>query len=202
MQLTSLTLNLKPALELTDEQFEQICRANRDLRFERTSQGELIVMSPTGGETGNWNSGLTGQLWFWNQQKKLGKSFDSSTGFKLPNGATRPLRYLRSSASDATWVQQDRWDSLTPEQKKKFIPLCPDFVIELRSPTDDLEDARAKIREYLENGASLGWLINPQDQQVEIYRPGQPIEILDRPNPLSEETVLPEFILDLREIWN
>ena len=193
MQLTNLTLNLKPAMELTDEQFEQICRANRDLRFERTAQGELIVMSPTGGETGNWNSSLTGQLWFWNQQTKLGKGFDSSTGFKLPNGATR--------SPDVAWVQQDRWNALTPEQKKKFIPLCPDFVIELR-PTDDLEDARAKMREYLENGASLGWLINPQDQQVEIYRPGQPIEILDRSNILSGETVLPGFTLDLRESWN
>ena len=193
MQLTNLTLNLKLATELTDEQFEQICRANRDLRFERTAQGELIVMSPTGGETGNWNSSLTGQLWFWNQQTKLGKGFDSSTGFKLPNGATR--------SPDVAWVQQDRWNALTPEQKKKFIPLCPDFVIELR-PTDDLEDARAKMREYLENGASLGWLINPQDQQVEIYRPGQPIEILDRSNILSGETVLPGFTLDLRESWN
>ena len=193
MQLTNLTLNLKPTIELTDEQFEQICRANRDLRFERTAQGELIVMSPTGGETGNWNSSLTGQLWFWNQQTKLGKGFDSSTGFKLPNGATR--------SPDVAWVQQDRWNALTPEQKKKFIPLCPDFVIELR-PTDDLEDARAKMREYLENGASLGWLINPQDQQVEIYRPGQPIEILDRSNILSGETVLPGFTLDLRESWN
>ena len=190
MQLTNLTLNLKPTIELTDEQFEQICRANRDLRFERTAQGELIVMSPTGGETGNWNFSLTGQLWFWNQQTKLGKGFDSSTGFKLPNGATR--------SPDVAWVQQDRWNALTPEQKKKFIPLCPDFVIELR-PTDDLEDARAKMREYLENGASLGWLINPQDQQVEIYRPGQQIEILDRSNILSGETVLPGFTLDLRE---
>ncbi len=193
MQLTNLTLNLKPAIELTDEQFEQICRANRDLRFERAAQGKLIVMSPTGGEIGNWNSSLTGQLWFWNQQTKLGKGFDSSTGFKLPNGATR--------SPDVAWVQQDRWNALTPEQKKKFIPLCPDFVIELR-PTDDLEDARAKMREYLENGASLGWLINPQDQQVEIYRPGQPIEILDRSNILSGETVLPGFTLDLRESWN
>ena len=193
MQLTNLTLNLKPTIELTDEQFEQICRANRDLRFERTAQGELIVMSPTGGETGNWNSSLTGQLWFWNQQTKLGKCFNSSTGFKLPNGATR--------SPDVAWVQQDRWNALTPEQKKKFIPLCPDFVIELR-PTDDLEDARAKMREYLENGASLGWLINPQDQQVEIYRPGQPIEILDRFNILSGETVLPGFTIDLCESWN
>ena len=194
MQSTTLTLHLKPVLELTDQQFEQICRANQDLKFERTAQGELVVISPTGGETGNWNSGLTGQVWFWNQQKKLGKSFDSSTGFKLPNGATR--------SPDVSWVQQDRWDALTPEQKKKFIPLCPDFVIELRSPTDDLEAARAKMREYLENGTSLGWLINPQDEQVEIYQPGQPIEILSRPVTLSGEPVLSEFTLDLGEIWD
>ncbi len=202
MQLTNLTLNLKPASNLTDEQFEQICWANQDFKFERSAQGELIVMSPTGGETGNWNSGLTGQVWFWNQQKKLGKGFDSSTGFRLPNGATRPLRYLRSSAPDVAWIRQERWDALTPQQKKKFIPLCPDFVIELHSPSDDLEDLRAKMREYLENGASLGWLINPQDQQVEIYRPSQPIETLDRPDTLSGEAILPEFSLDLCEIWN
>ncbi len=194
MQLTNLTLNLKPVLELTDEQFEQLCRANQDFKFERTAQGELIVMSPTGGETGNWNSGLTGQVWFWNQQKKLGKSFDSSTGFKLPNGANR--------SPDVAWVRQEQWDGLTSEQKKKFIPLCPDFVIELLSPTDDLEDLRAKMREYLENGASLGWLINSQDQQVEIYRPGQPIETLDRPATLSGDFILPEFSLDLCEIWD
>lgn len=180
--------------EVTDEQFEQICLINRDFKFERTSTGKLIVMSPTGGETGNWNSGLTGQVWFWNQQKRLGKGFDSSTGFKLPNGATR--------SPDVAWVQQERWDALTPQQKKKFIPFCPDFVIELRSPSDDLEDLRAKMREYLENGASLGWLINPQDQQVEIYRPNQLIEILDRPDTLLGEAILPEFSLDLCEIWN
>ncbi len=197
MQLTNLTLNLKPVLGLTDEQLEQICRANQDFRFERTAQGELIVMSPTEGETGNWNDGLTGQVWFWNQQTRRGKGFDSSTAFKLPNGATRPLRFLRSSAPDVAWVQQERWNGLTPEQKKKFISLCPDLVIELRSPSDDLEDLRAKMREYLENGASLGWLIIPQYQQVEIYCAGQPIQLLDRPNTLSGE-----FILDLCEIWN
>jgi Uma2 family endonuclease len=189
----NLTVNLHSAIELTDDRFEQICSANRDLKFERTAQGELIVMSPTGSETGNWNSGLTGQLWFWNQQSQLGKSFDSSTGFKLPNGATR--------SPDLAWVRQERWDALTLQQKRKFAPLCPDFVVELRSVSDDLEDIRAKMREYLENGAVLGWLINPEDQQVEIYRLGQPVEILHRPVTLSGGAVLPGFVLDLREIW-
>lgn len=189
----NLTVNLKPAIELTDEQFEQICTANRDLKFERTAQGELIVMSPTGSETGSWNSGLTGQLWFWNQQHKLGKSFDSSTGFKLPSGATR--------SPDLAWVKQDRWEALTPEQRRRFAPLCPDFVVELRSLNDDLGELRAKMQEYLENGALLGWLINPEDQQVEIYRRGRSIERLNRPETLSGETVLPGFVLNLCEIW-
>jgi Uma2 family endonuclease len=188
-----LTVNLNSAMELTDDRFEQICSANRDLKFERTAQGELIVMSPTGSETGNQNWGLSGQLWLWNQQHKLGKGFDSSSGFKLPNGATR--------SPDLAWVRQDRWDALTPQQKRRFAPLCPDFVVELRSSTDDLEDLQAKMQEYLENGALLGWLINPQDQQVEVYRPGQLIETLNRPDTLSGEAILPGFILDLREIW-
>ncbi|KAM3093312.1 Uma2 family endonuclease [Phormidesmis sp. 146-35] len=188
-----LTVNLSPIIDFTDDQFEQVCSANRDLKFERTAQGELIIMPPTGSETGTWNSGLTGQLWFWNQQTQLGKSFDSSTGFKLPNGATR--------SPDLAWVKQARWDALTPQQKRKFAPLCPDFVAELKSPSDDIEDTRAKMQEYLENGALLGWLINPEDQQVEIYRPGQPVEILHRPATLSGETVLSGFVLDLREIW-
>ncbi|MGV0024639.1 Uma2 family endonuclease [Phormidesmis priestleyi] len=187
-----LIVNLSPAIDLTDDRFEQICSANRNLKFERTAQGELIVMSPTGSETGSWNSGLTGQLWLWNQQTQLGKSFDSSTGFKLPNGATR--------SPDLAWVKQQRWDALTPQQKRKFAP-CPDFVAELRSLSDDLEDTQAKMQEYLENGALLGWLINPEDQQVEIYRLGQPVEILHRPATLSGESVLSGFVLDLREIW-
>lgn len=121
--MTALTVNLNPIIELTDEQFYQLCQVNRELRFERTATGELIIMPPAGGETGNRNAGLTAQLWIWNEQNQLGKVFDSSTGFKLPNGADR--------SPDASWVKQERWDTLTQEQKERFIPLCPDFGIEL-----------------------------------------------------------------------
>ena len=187
--MTVLTFNLHPVLELTDEQFYQLCQANRDLRFERTAQGEIVIMPPTGGETGGRNASLTAQLWLWNQQTRLGKSFDSSTGFKLPNGANR--------SPDAAWVRRDRWDALTSEQKRKFIPLCPDFAVELKSPSDDLEDVQYKMQEYLANGLLLGWLIDPETGQVEIYRPNQELEILDNPTTLSAETVLPGFVLDL-----
>lgn len=190
--MTTITLNLRPTIELTDEQFEQICRANRDLRFERTAEGELIVMSPTGSETGERNWGLNGQLWLWNQQNRLGKGFDSSTGFKLPNGATR--------SPDAAWVTNERWDALPTQQKRKFAPICPDFVVELRSPSDELEDLQAKMQEYLNNGIRLGWLIDPETRLVEIYRPNQPVQVLNNPTTLSGESVLPGFVLDLAEI--
>lgn len=150
--MNALTVNLKPVLELTDEQFFQLCQANRDLRFERTATGELIIMPPTGGETGNRNAGLTAQLWIWNEQNKLGIAFDSSTGFKLPNGADR--------SPDASWLRLERWNALTQEQQTKFIPLCPDFVVELLSPSDSLKVAQEKMREYIDNGVRLGWLIS------------------------------------------
>ena len=187
-----ITLNLHPTLELTDEQFEQICRHNRDLRFERTAAGELVVMSPTGGEKGRRNGGLTAQLWVWNQSRRLGEVFDSSTGFRLPNGATR--------SPDLAWVRQKRWQALTQQERRKFVPLGPDFVVELRSPSDELGDLQAKMQEYLENGVCLGWLIDPETQRVEIYRPGQPVEVLQNPATLSGESVLPEFVLDLSDI--
>lgn len=190
--MTALILDLHPAIELTDEQFEQICSANRDLRLERTATGELIIMPPTGGDTGRRNLGLSAQLWNWNQQSSLGIAFDSSTGFTLPNGAIR--------SPDASWVRLERWQALTPLQRRKFIPLCPDFAIELLSPTDELRETQAKMQEYLTNGLRLGWLINPKSKQVEIYRPGQPVEILQSPASLSGETVLPGFVLDLTEI--
>lgn len=190
--MTAITLNLRPTLTLTDEQFEVICRANRDLKFERTAQGELVVMSLTGGDTGRRNLRLTGQLWLWNQQSGLGEGFDSSTGFRLPNGAIR--------SPDAAWVRLERWQALTLEQRKKFVPLCPDFLVELRSPSDELEDIQAKMQEYLANGLLLGWLIDPHRQMVEIYRPNQSVEILNHPTTLSGESVLPEFVLDLTDI--
>ena len=191
--MTSLTVNFNSILQMTDQQFYQLCEDNQDLRFERTAQGEIIIMSPTGSETGRRNAGLTAQLWYWNQQKRLGVSFDSSTGFKLPNGADR--------SPDAAWVKRERWDSLTAEQKRKFAPLCPDFVVELCSPSDNFNTVQKKMQEYLENGAKLGWLILPEVRRVEIYRPEQPVEILENPKTLSGETILPEFILDLQPIF-
>ncbi len=188
-----ITLDLRPTLALTDEQFAQICQNNRDLRFERTAQGELVIMAPTGGETGHRNLSLGSQLWQWNQIHKLGKGFDSSTGFKLPNGSTR--------SPDVAWVRLERWEALTPEQQRRFVPLCPDFAIELKSPSDDLADLQAKLQEYLENGLHLGWLIDPEQQRVEIYRPHQAVESLTHPKTLSDEALLPGFVLDLSEIF-
>lgn len=191
--MTTLTLNLNPIIKLTDDQFFQLCQENENIRLERTAKGELIIMSPAGGETGSSNAGLTAQIWIWNQQKKLGKVFDSSTGFKLPNNANR--------APDASWVKLERWDALTPEQKKKFPPICPDFVVELMSPSDSLKETQDKMKEYRDNGAALGLLINRKSRQVEIYRPNQEVEILQSPTTVSSEDILPGFVLSLESIW-
>ncbi len=190
--MTTLAIALQPTLELTDEQFEEICRHNRDLRLERSARGELIIMPPTGGETGHRNLKLAVRLGTWSEQNNLGLAFDSSTGFKLPNGAIR--------APDAAWVRRDRWQALAPEQRQKFIPLCPDFAIELRSPSDELEDVRSKMREYQDNGLQLGWLIDPKTQTVEIYRAQQAPELVMNPTSLSGEPILPGFSLDLTGI--
>ncbi|NEO51851.1 MAG: Uma2 family endonuclease [Okeania sp. SIO3B5] len=180
-------------LKITHEQFVELALVNRDLQLERTAKGELIVMAPTGSGTGNRNSSITGQLWLWNYQTKLGKTFDSSSGFHLPNGSSR--------SPDAAWVKQERWDSLTREQKETFAPLCPDFVIELRSKNDTISELQKKMKEYQSNGAKLGWLIDSKNRQVEIYRQNRDVEILENPNSLSGEDVLPGFVLDLTEVW-
>ena len=191
------TINLPDPLELiidlSDEQFFDLCQKNRDFKFERTASGVLVIMSPTGGETSNRNIELSYQLQAWSRQNNLGKAFDSSGGFKLPNGADR--------SPDASWVQRDRWDGLTSEQREKFIPLCPDFVVELRSASDRLKNLQDKMQEYRENGAKLGWLIDPKNKKVEIYRPDREVEILENPQTLSGENVLPGFVLDLTAIW-
>lgn len=193
----SPTLCLPPRLELdltlSDEQFWQLCRDNDDLRFERTAEGSVIIMSPTGGETSRRNADLIFQLQAWNRQYRLGEVFDSSGGFQLPNGANR--------SPDAAWVQRDRWHSLTREQKERFVPLCPDFVVELLSPSDSLTKTQAKLQEYINNGTRLGWLIDPQRQRVEIYRPGQAVEEMRSPQVLSGEDILPGFQLDLTTIF-
>lgn len=191
--MTAVTLQIPTALKFTDDEFLQIIAANKDLRLELSAQGELVIMSPTGGETGNRNFEVYLDLGYWNRKNGLGKAFDSSTGFKLPNGGTR--------SPDVSWIKIERWNALTPEQRKKFLPLCPDFVIELLSESDDLEDTQAKMREYIDNGLRLGWLINPKDKQVEIYRPNQATEILQSPRNLLGEDVLPGFILDLQPIF-
>jgi Uma2 family endonuclease len=192
--MTAVTLQIPKSLKFTDDKFVEMVAANKDLRLELSAQGELSIMSPTGGETGDRNLELGGQVWFWNRQNGLGKAFDSSTGFKLPNGATR--------SPDVSWIKIETWNALTPEQRKKFLPLCPDFVIELVSESDDLADTQAKMREYIANGLRLGWLINPKSQQVEIYRPNQEIEVLQSPTSLSGEDVLLGFILDLQPIFS
>lgn len=191
--MTAVTLQIPKSLKFTDDKFVEMVAANKDLRLELSSQGELSIMSPTGGETGDRNLELGGQVWFWNRQNGLGKAFDSSTGFKLPNGATR--------SPNVSWIKIETWNALTPEQRKRFLPLCPDFVIELVSESDDLADTQAKMREYIANGLRLGWLINPKNKQIEIYRPNQEIEVLQSPTSLSGEDVLPGFILDLQPIF-
>jgi Uma2 family endonuclease len=190
--MTSLTLTLDPLFSLSDDQFFALYAKNRDLRFERTANGELVVMSPAGSNSGRRNASLTGQLRVWSAETGLGEVFDSSSGFILPNGAIR--------SPNAAWITQSRWDALTPEQKEQFAPLCPDFVIELRSSNDALKPLQAKMQEYLDNGTSLGWLIDPQNQTVAIYRSGQSVEILQSPASLSGESVLPGFVLNLKGI--
>lgn len=191
--MTALTLNLNSIIKLTREQFYQLCEENPDLKLERNAQGELIIMPPTGGETGKSNSTINAQIWFWNDQNQLGEVFDSSTGFTLPNGADR--------SPDVSWVEKSRWDALTKEQKEKFIPLCPDFVIEILSPNDTLKKTQNKMQEYIENGCRLGWLINRKKQEVEIYCPGQEVKVLKLPQTLSGENVLPGFVLNMQRIW-
>ena len=191
--MSAVVVDLSPLVPLTEKGFYDLCRANPNVKFERTARGELIVMSPTGGETGNQNFELYIDLGVWNRQTRLGKAFDSSTCFRLPNGANR--------SPDAAWVRLDRWQALTPEQRRRFPPIAPDFVLELRSSTDDLETLQEKMQEYLDNGVVLGWLINPQDRQVEIYRLGQDVEVLESPEQLSGEDVLPGFVLYLSPVF-
>ncbi|MGG6266187.1 Uma2 family endonuclease [Leptolyngbya sp. AN03gr2] len=189
MELTlPLTLDLKH-VHLTDEQFYQLCLSNPEWNIERNAKGVLIVMSPVGGESGNREANYIIDLGIWNRQTQLGEVFSSSTIFKLPGGGDR--------SPDAAWVERSRWEALTPEQRRKFPPIAPDFVIELRSATDRLLMLQEKMQEYLDSGVRLGWLFNPQDQQVEIYRQGQDKEVRSLPTVLLGETVLPGFELNV-----
>src|ERR1043165_5544739 len=178
---------------VTPEQFEQLCVDYRDLRLELTSTGELIVMTGTGPQTGRRNSNLTRQLDEWTEKDATGISFDSSTIFALPNNARR--------SPDASWVRRERWDSLTLQQKRRFVPVCPDFVAELRSPSDRLRVLFDKMSEYIANGASLGWLIDPSTRRVYVYRPHEDVLVLENPETVSGEPLLPGFTLNLSEMW-
>ena len=191
--MITYTINFDPIVRLTDDQFYQLCRANPEIKFERNPKGELLIMPPTGGETGRSNAGLTADFVIWNRQAQLGEVFDSSTCFRLPNGGSR--------SPDVAWIRRDRWDALTPPQKEKFPPIAPDFVLELLSPTDSWRETQAKMREYISSGVKLGWLIDPKSQRVEIYRPDRAVELLESPTLLSGETVLVGFSLDLTAIW-
>ena len=192
--MNTYTFNLKLSTEpITDEYFNQLCSLNPELKLETNNEGELIIMSPTGSETGRRNLDLEGQFWYWNKQYKLGVVFDSSTGFTLPSGAKR--------SPDVSWIAIDRWNNLTSEEKKGFAPIAPDFVLELMSPTDDLLTVQKKMAEYMSNGVRLGWLINPEDKQVEIYSLGKAKKVLDHPNTLANDDVLPGLVIELETIW-
>ena len=192
--ISTRLINIPETFKITQKQFKKIAIANKDLRLEKTAKGELIIMPPTGGNTGRRNLNLGYQVYAWNEKYQLGVAFDSSTAFHLPNGADR--------SPDVAWIKLERWEALTPEERDDFSPICPDFVIELRSKTDSMKTLREKMQEYLENGLQLGWLIDPKNKKVEIYRANREVEVLLNPTHLFGEDVLPEFILDLEKVFN
>jgi Uma2 family endonuclease len=186
----TITLDLTPYVQLTRDQFFDLCRQHPDLKIERKASGEVQLMPPAGGESGGRNAELTYHLVSWARLRPdLGRAFDSSTGWTLPNGAVR--------SPDASWVARERWESLTAEERNKFAPLCPDFVVELLSPSDSLPQTQAKMLEYLANGARLGWLLDPERDRIEIYRPGHGVELVEV---ASGYDVLPGFTLRLTDI--
>jgi Uma2 family endonuclease len=190
----SFTIDVRAFTDsISDRALEQLCRENPELRFETNAKGKLIIMSPTGSESGKRNGDLFGQIWYWNRQNKLGVVFDSSTGFKLSNGATR--------SPDVSWIAIERWNSLSDKQKKGFAPIEPDFAIELMSPTDSLEELQKKMEEYISCGIKLGWLINPDAKFVEVYRFDRDKQVIYNPSSLSDEDLLPELAVDLTDIF-
>jgi Uma2 family endonuclease len=188
-----MVVHTRPAIEMDDEQFYQFCQINRDLQIERTAEGDILIMAPEGGSSGYGGTTLVILLGQWAERDGTGRVFGSSTGFVLPNGATR--------SPDVAWVRNERLEALTDQQWQRFLPLCPDFVLELRSPSDALGRLQQKMEEYRQNGAQLGWLLDPVDKQVHVYRPGAEVEILVNPASLSGEPLLREFVLDLPRIW-
>ncbi len=195
-ELTPMMVDLSslvPQTKMTDEQFYGFCRANREVRIERTAVGEVVVMPPAFSDTGNRNFKIALQMGNWADQGGTGEVFDSSSGFTLPNGATR--------SPDVAWIQQERWDALTEEEKASFAPICPDFVVELRSANDALTDLQEKMKEYIENRARLGLLINRKNRTVYVYRPGQKAQILEHPGEVNCAPELAEFTLQMAKIW-
>ncbi|BAZ80704.1 Uma2 family endonuclease [Sphaerospermopsis kisseleviana CS-549] len=192
-EILPMVIKMQPDIIMTDDQFFDFCQLNRDFRIERNQFGDLLIMSPTGSETDERNFNLIVQLGIWTKKDGTGVGFGSSGGFTLPNGAVR--------SPDAAWIKKERWEAIPTEQRKKFAPICPDFVVELRSETDSLKTLQEKMEEYIENGVKLAWLIDRKQQKVYIYRPSQPVEELDHPQTLNGEDILPGFVLDLREIW-
>ena len=188
-----VVVRLRPVLDLSDDQLFELCQLNRELRIERDAEGTLLIMPPAGSETGNRNSEINMQLRLWAKRDGTGLAFDSSAGFTLSNTAVR--------SPDASWIARSRWEQVPTRQRDRFAPICPDFVLELRSPSDKLRDVQEKMREYLANGARLGWLIDPSRRRVYVYRPGTPVERLDNPAFISGDPALPGFVLDLREVW-
>ena len=181
------------SLKLTDRQLEKLFADNGDLQFEVTAKGELVIMAPTGSLGGRLEGKLFARLDAWAEIDGTGLAFGPSSGFRLPNGSLK--------APDVSWIQNDRWNALSEDEQKSFAPLCPDFALELRSPGDTLVSVQRKMQEYLENGARLGWLIDPINKQIHIYRPGVAVAILDEPETVSGDPVLPGFVLELQEIW-
>jgi Uma2 family endonuclease len=191
-EFVPMIIKLHPVMTMTDEQFFDFCQLNQDINIERNARGELVFMSPTGSEGEEKNFNLIGQLWVWTKQDNTGVGFGSSGGFTLPNGAVR--------SPDAAWISKTRWSKIDLELRKKFAPICPDFVVELRSATDNLPTLQEKMVEYIDNGAKLGWLIDPQQQKVYIYRHNSPVEELVKPSSLSGEEVLSGFVLELQDL--
>ncbi len=188
-----LVLRLEPAVRLSDDDLFALCALNRELRIERTAEGDLLLMPPTGSDTSDSNAEITRQVGNWAKRDGTGPTFDSSGGFKLPNGAMR--------SPDASWIPRSRLEQFSAEERKKFLPACPDFVLELRSPSDTMADLHAKLREYTANGARLGLLLDPETRRVHVYRPDAPVEQRDDPASVSGDPVLPGFVLNLREVW-
>ncbi|MFE1746078.1 Uma2 family endonuclease [Coleofasciculus sp. H7-2] len=194
MLSSPIVLRMPSEFQMTEEQFFEFCQINSDLSIERNQFGEISIMPPTGGTTGNRSGSIFGELYIWAKQDGTGICFDSSTGFKLSTGAER--------SPDASWMKLERWNALSPEQQEKFAPICPDFVVELRSPSDNLQPLKEKMLEYMkEDGVQLGWLIDRKNRQVYIYRPGQEVECLENPATVSGDRVLPGFVLNMSKVW-